>query len=311
MKTFKKRNSVLVIILAVVLQVLLCCNLPSILFWSLCLNQDIFRPLNTKILISACNKDRVDVTVTPDGKALFVTKASPDSWYRLEDVYLVDLSTNEKRDVSVENLDLMRRGKLLSSDLFWRWASPDYIIDLRDGHSYDLINLNQLPRLEGNKFDPKYYAYFQSAEQVFILQQHSKVIALSPDFHQNPDKNVIYFLPSGSGAFGDGKKLEKLMNDLGVKYEVVDFSYPYHYDTNLLSPTGKYIVRGDGIYLSETNALVVNRAMSDFQGWYYDESAVVLRQGGYYLIDLGSAFGSSLEFFFIPGPTIKLRLPTP
>ncbi|MBI5823542.1 MAG: hypothetical protein HZB18_05900 [Chloroflexi bacterium] len=311
MQKLKEKNPLLVKLLAVVLLVLLCCNLPTLLFWSLCLKEDIFRPFNTKILISACNKDKglVGVTVTPDGKALFVTKASPDSSHRLEEVYLLDLSTGEKRDVPVEDPFLMRQGELLSSELFWWWGDPDYIIDLNDGQRYDLINLNQMPRLEGNKFDPKYYAYFQSAEQVFILQESGKVIALSPDFRQNPDGNVIYFLPSGSGAFGDGKILEKLMNDLGVKYKIVDFSYPYFYDTDLLSPTGKYIVWDNGIYLSQTFNVVLKRDMSDFQGWYYDESAVVLRRRGYYLIDI--TFESSLELFYIPGPTLKLRLPAP
>ena len=208
---------------------------------------------------------------------------------------------------------MLGQGELLSSELFWWWGDPNYIIDLHDGQRYDLINLNQMPPLEGYKFDPKYYAYFQSAEQVFILQGHNKVIALSSDFRQNPDRNVIYFLPSGSGAFGDGKNLEKLMNDLGVKYKIVDFAYPYLYDTDLLSPTGKYIVRDDGIYLSETNTVAVRHSMKySFRGWYYDESGVVINKRGYYLIDLGPGLETSgFQYFYLPGPTIKLRLPMP
>ncbi|MBK7319346.1 hypothetical protein [Candidatus Villigracilis affinis] len=35
-----------------------------------------------------------------------------------------------------------------------------------------------------------------------------------------------------------------------MDYEIVDFSL---YDADVPSPTGKYVVRGDGIYLSGTN----------------------------------------------------------
>ncbi len=312
MQTLKERNPLLVKLLAVVLLVMLCCNLPSLLFWPLCLKEDIFRPFNTKILISACNKKNLLVTVTPDGKALFVRKVSASSnTGGLDEVYLLDLSTGEKRDVPVEDLFWMKQGKLLNSELFWWWGNPDYIIDMNDGQRYELINLNHMPLLD-KKFDPKYYAYFQSAEQVFILQDHNRVIALSPHFRQNPEGNVIYYEFPPNRDVKDGAMVEKLMNDLGVKYKIVDFPYCcYFYDTSIFSPSGKYVVHDDGIYLSGANTVVLNRDMSDFQGWYYDENAVVLRPGGYYLIDLGSAFGSSLEYLYIPGPTLKLRLPEP
>lgn len=320
MQSFKERNPLLVKLLAVVLLVMLCCNLPSWLFWPLCLKEDIFRPFNTKILISACNKEeRMSITVTPDGKALFVRKWNASSNTRRPDeVYLLDLRTGEKRDVPVEDLYWMEQGELVSSELFWWWVDPAYIIDMNDGQRYELINLNQMPLLD-KKFDSKYYTYFQSAEQVFILQDHNTVIALSPDFRQNPEGNVIYHKSPPNSDVKDGAIVEKLMNDLGVKYKIVDFSSSYYYDlgrhyssdSDVYSPTGRYIVRDNGIYLSKTNTVVLNRKMSDFKGWYYDESGVVVQERGYYLIDIGGAFGGSLEYFYIPGPTLKLRLPAP
>jgi len=335
MQNLKERKPLLIKILAVVLLVLLCCNLPSLLFsllfWPLCLKQDRDIPPNTEVLISACNK-RLLVTVTPDGKALFVRKVSASSSYRLDDVYLLDLHTGEKRDVPEDPLLMETKGKLLSSELVWldgyTWGGPpgtenyhyrpDYILDLTDGQRYELINLNQMPLLD-NKFDPKYYAYFQSAEQVFILQKDNMAIALSPDFRQNPEGNVIYFKSPTNGDFEDGEMLEKLMNDLGVKYKIVDFSPSYYYEmdihyyynTDILSPTGKYVVQDDGIYLSETKTAVLNRDMSDFQGWYYDESGVVVRKAGYCLIeDSNPDFGVGYHFC-IPGTILKMRLPAP
>ena len=74
------------------------------------------------------------------------------------------------------------------------------------------------------------------------------------------------------------------MKNLGKGYEIVDFSLYY---ADVPSPTGRYIVRDDGIYLSGTNIPVVTRDMGlYFRGWYYDESGVVVREAGYHLINL-------------------------
>ena len=90
-----------------------------------------------------------------------------------------------------------------------------------------------------------------------------------------------------------------------TNYEVVDFSLQY---ANIPSPKGKYIVRGDGIYLSRTNMPIVIHDMEYyFRGWYYDESGIVFQDAGYYLIDLPEASG----LYYIPTPILKLRLPTP
>ena len=70
MQSFKERNSLLVKLLAVVLLVMLCCNLPSLLFWPLCLKQDLFRPPNTEVLISACK--RPGAIGEPGGEVLLV-----------------------------------------------------------------------------------------------------------------------------------------------------------------------------------------------------------------------------------------------
>jgi hypothetical protein len=220
---------------------------------------------------------------------------------------------------------MQTQGEFLSSELVWfgsyTWGGPpgsknyyhrpDYILDLTNGQRYELIDLNQMPLLEGNKFDPKYYAYFQSAEQVFILQNDNRVIALAPNLRQNPQGNVIYYKNqlNSETNFEDGEVLKQLMKDLGVKYELVDLSYRY---ADVRSPTGKYILRDDGVYLlgMDRPAVTLSSRYS-FRSWYYDESGVVIREPGYHLIDLGSAFGSSFEYYYIPGPVLKVPLPAP
>ncbi len=315
MQTLKERKPLLIKLLAVLLLVLLCCNLPSLLFWPLCLKQDRDIPPNTEVLVSACKNP--GVRGVPGGGVLFVHEG------RTGKMYLLDLRTGEKRKVPDDPL-LLDHGVFLSSELVWLEGSPvgpdnpnyrpNYILDLTDGQRYELTDLDRLPRLDGNKFDPQYYAYFQTAEKVFIHHSKNKLIALSPDFRQHHERNVILSqntLSQGPNP-NKGELLEQLMKNLGVEYEIVDLSTTRYAD--IPSPTGKYVVRNDGIYLSGTNTPVVTRQYMGgrflggyFKGWYYDESGVVVHDSGHFLITLP---GTS-SHYYIPGSVLKLRLPTP
>jgi len=308
MQKLKDRKPLLIKILAVILLVLLCCTLPQeLLFWKLCLEQDHDIPPNTEVLVSACKSPVA--TGVPGGEVLFVREG------RTEKIYLLDLRTGEKRDVPNDPL-LLDKGIFLSSELVWLEGSlvgpgeigyrPHYILDLTDGQRYELLDLGLLPHLESGKFDPKYFAYFQSAEQVFIDHTENRLIALAPDFHQH-HRGVIF---SGSSLGRvtintSGDLLEQLMKDLGVEYEIVDFSLKY---ADIPSPTGRYTVRNDGIYFSGTNLPVeIHDIGPHFRGWYYDESGVVLQRPWYFLIS-GSLTGSS---FPNPRPVLKLHLHEP
>jgi hypothetical protein len=158
--------------------------------------------------------------------------------------------------------------------------------------------LDRLPRLEGGKFDPKNYAYFQSAEQVFLHYSENAIIALSSDFRENPNGRVII------STIGGGESRVQLIANLGRGYEYIDIRYRYSDDFRVSSPTGKYFVRTDGVYLSETNSLVV--PIRGFTSWYYDESGIAVEIAG------------SCEFdflvnclYYVSGPIIKLHLPSP
>src|SRR5690606_28715197 len=117
---------------------------------------------------------------------------------------------------------------------------PNYILDLTTGKRYELLNLGLLPRLEDRKFDPKNFSYIESADMIFIHHYYGALIALPSDFRESPGNAVIlYEYPfSPDLSLPNGMLLEQVTNDLGLDYEVVDFSVS---SAEVPSPTKKYI----------------------------------------------------------------------
>ncbi|MBI5822804.1 MAG: hypothetical protein HZB18_02165 [Chloroflexi bacterium] len=300
-----KENKPLRYILGIVFFMLLCCNLTSL---ALCSAQDNFRPPNTEVLVSACKHPIA--TGVPGGEVLFVHEV------RTGKMYLLDLRTGEKRKVPNDPL-LLKKGVFLSSDLAWLEGNlmrpekagyrPHYILDLTDGKRYELLDLDTLPRLEGGKFDPKNYAYIQSAQYIYIHHSKNTLIALSSDFRTNPNGRVVFSGFAIGADFADG--LVRLTKNFNMDYEII---YLGLYHTNISSPTDKYVVRNDGIYFSGTNFSIVDREYTGgrfmggyFKGWYYDESAVVAQGAGYYLL----SFPGVSSIYYVPSPILKLNLP--
>ena len=257
-------------LLAVILLTIMCCNLPSL---ALCFAQDIFRPPHTEVLVSACK--RPGARGVPGGEVLFVREV------RTGKMYLLDLGTGEKRKIPNDPL-LLDHGIFLSSDLVWLEGSisrpdgpgyrPHYILDLTDGKRYELLDLDTLPRLEGGKFDPKNYAYIQSAQYIYIHHSKNTLVALSADFRTNPSGRVVFS--------DSAEELVQITRSFNMDYKVIDYSLRY---SDFPSPAGKYVVRNDGIYFSRTNNPIVNLqytggrymggyySIGYFRGWYCDE----------------------------------------
>ncbi len=296
-----KENKPLRYILGVVVFILLCCNLPSL---ALCSAQDVFRPPNTEVLVSACKHPIA--TGVPGGEVLFVHEV------RTGKMYLLDLRTGEKRKLPNDPL-LLEKGIFLSSDLVLLEGSrsrpespgyrPDYILDLNDGKRYEILDLMVLPLKDG-KFDPKNFSYFQLAENIYIHHYKNIVIALPLGFRQNHEKAVIIsqFAFASGATMEKGKYLEKLMKDINLEYEIIDFTL---YDTDIPSPTNKYVASFNGIYLTRTNQRITSGMYNYFRGWFYDDSAIVVQGAGYYLL----TFPGTSSIFYVPSPILKLNLP--
>lgn len=311
-----KENKPLRYALGAFVLVLLCYNLPNLLFYTLCLKEDIFRPPHTEVLVSACKKPLA--RGVPSGEFFFVYEG------RTDNMYLFDLRSGEKRKLPDDPL-LLDKGVFLGSDLVWlegSWGNPNntqgyrphYILDLRDGKRYEVLDLDWLPRAQNGYFDPQNYFYLKSAEKIFIHHSKNIIIAISSNFQSSPGGRVAlsqYALKSGADT-ENGKALENLVKDLGLSYEIIDITTTQYKD--IPSPTGHFVIRNDGIYISENDIAVIDRKFTGgyfmsgyFKNWYYDESGVVVQENYSFLIS-NPLFGSH---YLIPKPVLKLFLPTP
>jgi len=296
MQILKERKSLLAKILAGVLLVLLCCSLPGqILFWYSCTKQNRIIPPNTEIIVSACK--RPNARGVPGGDSLFVREGLSGR------MYLLDLRTGKKKNVPNDPL-LLDNGIFLNSELVWlegrRWLSGEpveYVLDLNTGKRYELLILDELPRLPGGKFDPKNYAYIQSAQYIFLEHYKDVIIALSSDFRTNPNGRVFLY----GVSIGDthGESFVSLMEDLGVNYEIAGLNSGY---ADIYSPLGKYYVHNGFIYSSKTGAIVGQ----GFLSWYYDDSGVVIGGGGTCVFPIPESCA-----YYAPTPILKVSLPAP
>ena len=289
-------------IVAFIFLIILSCILSrEILFFVLCIKQDLNIPSNTGLLVSSC-KDPY-ATGVPGGEYVFIYEG------HTKQTYLLDLHTKLKTKVRRDSR-LLQHGVFLNSELVYLEGSPgglrnplytpDYILDVTTGKRYQLTDLTGW---YGQPKHPDYIHYFQSAEKLFVHHGSNIAIALPPDFPKTPSVGVILY--ESPQNVENGVSIEILMKDLGVKYENIDYSLRY---VNIFSPTGKYFANREGIYLSDTNTPIPTpqHIMYRFAGWYYDESGIVYNEyGKCYLIILTTCL------YHIPGNVLKLNLATP
>lgn len=280
------------------------------LFWEECIKQDRAVPPYAEVIISACTDP--EVRGVPGGEFLFVHEKKTD------EIYLLDLRTGEKRQLPPG----YKGSIILSSESAWIHGSAvgpgkngyrsHYVLDLADGQKYELVNLTREFNtiLDNGEINPNLFPYFTEAERVFISYERNAIIALAPNFHQNPKRNV-YFNQSSLGQGADpenGELLVKLLKELGVDYEVIDFSLRY---VEVPSPMGRYVIRNDGIFFLGSDIPVITDEyiplvyIRAFNGWFYDDSGIISAQPNYFYFPNNFL----LEQLNLPRPILKLSLP--
>lgn len=264
------------------------------LFWEECPKSDKDLPPNTELLISAC----VDPQVrgAPGGEVLYVHEA------RTGLTYLLDLRTGEKKPIPEDQI-LSKRGVFLNSELVWDStpAYPDYlpyILDITTGKRYEVVDITKWGEGAGPKSE--YDSYFQSAEKIFLHHRWREAIALPRGFMTTSMTGAYLFMAGEETK--PGQSLELYFEDLGVEYQIIDYSLD---NVEVPSPLGKYVATRNGIFLTGSDTLF-RWVPGNFISWYYDDSGVVFTQGEYYYYN-----GLFSSRFRIPRPILKLNLPEP
>lgn len=113
--------------------------------------------------------------------------------------------------------------------------------------------------------------------------------------------------------------MEQFLDDYHIPYQTIPRMFP----GEVLSPNGKFIARADGIYLAETESMIVEgyttaqKTPQDWikyfypRGWTYDSSSVIYSKfGRSCAIEIGvPGLDGSLCLFEVPQPLIKLKVP--
>jgi hypothetical protein len=107
------------------------------------------------------------------------------------------------------------------------------------------------------------------ADQVFFTQNNDTVIVLSSNFQTNLEQNFSFDGSDIPG--GDSNRVEQFLQENKIVYQTVLANLPHE----AVSPDGKLIARDNGIYLAETNQMIVKSPPSLLRGWTHDSTGAI------------------------------------
>jgi len=144
----------------------------------------------------------------------------------------------------------------------------------------------------------------RQAEQVFLTPNYDTVVVLMPNFFVNPPQSFTF--DRSDFPKWDANQVEQFLKENNIDYQTVLASFP----DEAVSPDGRFMARGDGIYLVETNQKIVEGYFSRVRGWTYNGRGVIYSSSGPCLIETNFfLMDDSVCFFEVPQPVIKLKVP--
>ena len=250
-------------------------------------------PQEVDVIVSACHPGYVELS--PSGHLLYVREKAS--------AYLLDLQTRQRTDVSNQPFS-----NFLTDDLwFIEGGIEDYIIDRTTGTQYpikifrfwqDNAYVNGEPNLE------LLISALHQAEQVFFTQRNNdKVIVLMSDFRTNPEQSFTFSRSDiPTGEFNN--RVRQFLRENSVTYQMVLEDFPHE----VVSPDRRFIARDDGIYLAETNQMIVKAPTSLVRGWTNDGRGVIFASNRcLFRISLPGIDTGCLRM--VPQSVIKLNVP--
>ncbi len=255
-------------------------------------------PRQVDVIISACHNVNAGVKLSPSGRFLYLREEDSG----IATAYLLDLQTMERIKVTDQSFS-----SFLTDDLWFVESGIEgHIIDRTTGTQYPIKTfrfwrenayVNGKPNLE------LLVNALHQIEQIFFTQNNDTVIILMPNFSANLEQNFTFDRSDVPG--GDSNRVEKFLRENNINYQTVLADFP----DEAISPNGKFAARADGIYLVETNQLIVKAHPSLVRGWTYDGLGVIYATSRC-LFRIGFPFADDTGCFRrVPQPVLKLKIP--
>lgn len=225
------------------------------------------------VLVSAC-QNVISSRLSPSGRFLYVYQENSG----LISAFLLDLQTAERVDTTEQPFS-----SFLTDDLWFREKGLDnYIIDRTTGVQYPIqkfVYSRPNAQIDRNVNQPLLLENLRQAEQIFLIgPSRDTVVALPADFRIHPERIVLFDrfdLPDSN--------TEQFLQENHISYQTVLPKYPHE----VISPNGKLIARDDGIYLVETNQMIVKAPPSLVNGWLGNSEGAIYSSNGRCFIHRG------------------------
>lgn len=241
------------------------------------------------VIVSAC-ENVTGSRISPSGRLLYVYQENSGLIY----AFLLDLQTRERMDTTEQPFS-----SFLTDDLWFLERGLDhYIIDRTTGVQYPIekfVYSRPDGQINRKANQPLLLENLRQAEQVFLIGASTDtVVALYSDFRTYPERNFIFDrfdLPDFN--------TEQFLQENYISYQTVLPKYPHE----VVSPNGKLIARDDGIYLVETNQMIVKAPPSLVNGWLGNSEGAIYSSYGRCFIHRGLPFADDV------GCEIRVRQP--
>jgi hypothetical protein len=248
------------------------------------------------VIVSAC-QNPIGSRLSPSGHFLYVSQENSG----IISAFLLDLQTRERVDTIEQPFS-----SFLTDDLWFLEKGLDnYIIDRTTGVQYPIekfVYSRPNAQINRNVNQPLLLESLRQAEQIFLIGPSTDtVVALAADFRTHPERIVLFDrfdLPDSN--------TEQFLQENHISYQTVLPDYPHE----VVSPNGKLIARDDGIYLVETNQMIVKAPPSLVNGWLGNSEGAIYSSYGRCFRHRGLPFADDIGCaIWVRQPVLLLKVP--
>jgi hypothetical protein len=288
------------------MQYLLQCNCPAS-------SEPARYPQRIEVVVSGCQEASIQVSPGGHFAKVHIEKTNQDFLLDLQTGMMVAPPANDAYGFITDDLLLASNGAA---------GINLYLIDRQSGKQSPITRLDpkKLPGgtlTDGNINPDVVLPLLHNASKVFVSEGGLLLLGLPSQEYSASN----YFIDERdwlgpyweSGAAAYGELTREYLEDKKIPY--VDIYAQWHYPDGLLSHSGAFVAKRDGIYLSsESERITESYELPPYGyfipgGWVFDDRGVLLRPRSVFLIDLTWLFTPLGHHIPIPQPILILNVP--